>query len=124
MSNKKSKLQNALELIGAAVLVLLFMVAMSINSAKAVDVCYEPYGGPVEPEYVVDQVLVQIIWVEGERGLETESSFSYDEEINTGICIIWVRMPDEILGDSDMDSIGHEFLHCATGDFHAHTPDE
>jgi hypothetical protein len=36
----------------------------------------------------------------------------------TADCTLWINMPEQILGDPDMDGMGHELLHCLTGDFH------
>lgn len=80
--------------------------------------CYAPYGVDVEAEFVADLSLVTIKWVEGEKGMEAWASYLYDEETNSTICVITARMPDKIIGDPEMDSLGHEFLHCVTGDFH------
>ncbi len=80
--------------------------------------CYEPYGTAVIPEHIATQALIQIRWEDTERAGDANSSWLYDEETKTGVCVIWVRMPEQILGDPDMDALGHEVLHCLIGDFH------
>lgn len=80
--------------------------------------CYTPYGVDVHPEFIADGGLVKMNWVEGERGMKAWASYMYDEETNQVICLITARMPEQVIGDPDMDSLGHEFLHCMTGDFH------
>jgi len=80
--------------------------------------CYVPYGVGVHPEFVAGTSLIKMNWVEGERGMAAFAAYMYDEETNSTICLITARMPDQVIGDPEMDSLGHEFLHCLTGDFH------
>jgi hypothetical protein len=80
--------------------------------------CFNPYGTAVVPEYQATQSLIVVEWVTQGRGEQVDSSWFYDEETDTSICKIWIRLPDQILGDPDMDGIGHEVLHCLTGAFH------
>jgi len=103
--------------IGSILLILVF--ALLIADANATeDYCYEPYGAPVTPEFVADWAFVTFNWVEGERGMEAFASYAYDQETNSVICLVTARMPDQVIGDPDMDAIGHEIMHCVTGDFH------
>ncbi len=101
-------------------LVMLFALLISCNEARAEEICYcaEQYGVPVKPEYIADWAFVTFNWVEGEPGMAAHASYVYDEETNSVICVVTARMPDNVLGDPEMDSIGHEILHCVTGDFH------
>ena len=99
-----------------------FMVVLalmiSFTEVRAKEYCYDPYGSPVTPEFVVEWSFIKFNWVEGERGMEAYASYAYDEETNSTVCLITARMPDEVIGDPEMDSLGHEVLHCVTGDFH------
>jgi len=81
--------------------------------------CYDPYGEEVEQEWEVDSTTVHINWLDSERGGEAWSSFYYDEETNSSLCAVYARRPEQILGDPDMDALGHEFLHCLIGEFHS-----
>lgn len=99
-------------------LLILFAFLISCNEARADEVCYESYGAPVTPEYLADWAFVTFNWIEGEPGMEAHASYVYDEETNSVICVVTARMPDRVLGDPEMDSIGHEIMHCVTGDFH------
>jgi len=96
----------------------LLLCVCSVYTLAGEKYCYEPYGAPVGEEFVAGRVLVQVVWVEGERGSEVHSSWSYDEETDTTICKVWIRRPEQVEGDPDMTGVGHEFLHCAIGDFH------
>lgn len=85
----------------------------------AEEVCYAPYGTDVgEGEFDALRSLIEIHWLYGERGEEANSSWYYDEETDTSICVIWVHRPEQVLGDPDMDALGHEAMHCFIGDFH------
>jgi len=99
---------------------LMIILGLSIAATEVYgeEYCYVPYGVGVHPEFVAGTSLVKVNWIEGERGMEAQASYMYDEETNSTICVITVRMPDQVIGDPDMDSLGHELLHCLTGDFH------
>lgn len=101
--------------LAAAAVVIAFSVATRAGSEKY---CYHPYSTPVLPEHLAKRTFMEVIWLDQPRGIEAKSAWAYDEETETSICRIWVRMPNQILGDPDMDSLGHETLHCLTGDFH------
>lgn len=84
-------------------------------------VCYEAYGAPVEPEYILNGsvVLVQFIAEEDmPDGMEAYAQYSVDFDTNTSLCVITTILPIRVLGDSKMDALGHELLHCITGSFH------
>jgi hypothetical protein len=84
-------------------------------------VCYEAYGPPVEPEYILNGSLVVVQWVAEEDmpdGYEAYAQYSVDFENNASYCLITTTMPEQVLGDSKMDALGHELLHCITGAFH------
>lgn len=99
-------------------LLLFFALLVAALEAYGEEYCYVPYGTGVHPEFVAGTSLVKVNWVEGERGMAAFASYMYDEETNSTICLITARMPDQVIGDPEMDSLGHEFLHCLTGDFH------
>ena len=99
-------------------LMLALALLISFTQSQAEEYCYDPYGSPVTPEFVAKWSFIKFNWVEGERGMGASASYAYDEETNSTICVITVRMPDQIIGDPEMDSLGHEILHCVTGDFH------
>jgi len=95
-----------------------FMVVVLSAGGLAAEYCYDPYGTGVIPEFEAKQTLVVVNWVDVGRGGDAGSSYYYDEETRTSICEVWVRMPEQILGDPDMDALGHEVLHCLAGDYH------
>lgn len=98
-------------------LLLLFVSAACLAS----DYCYEPYGTGVQPEFQVEYSLISITWLNQPRGEQTEAEYAlYESEDGTlwTECILFVRLPEQVLGDPDMDAIGHELLHCLIGDFH------
>jgi len=97
------------------ILVTLFLVSAV---ALAEEYCYDPYGSAVIPEWKANQTTILVTWTDAPRGGGANSEWMYDEVEKISICRIWVRMPEQILSDPDMDSLGHEVLHCLTGDFH------
>lgn len=99
-------------------LLLILATLIIASEVYGEEVCYASYGQAPEPEFEVKTTLVTINWIEGKSGPEASASWLYDEETNTTICVIIARRPDAILGDPDMDSLGHELLHCLTGNFH------
>ncbi len=101
--------------IGVVIILALSVVAAEVYGEEY---CYVPYGVGVHPEFIAGTSLVKMNWIEGERGMEAWASYMYDEETNSTICLITARMPDQVIGDPDIDALGHEFLHCVTGDFH------
>ena len=108
--------------------ILLAGLALIAGAAKAEaeveSFCYEPYGTEVQGEFKAKQALVIVNYLEQPRGETVESTWLFDDTIDTSLCEVWIRIPDQILGDPDMDGIGHEFLHCIFGDFHPDTPHE
>lgn len=46
------------------------------------------------------------------------SNCDHDEENNSAWCDIYVVKPDYVHADMNIDTIGHEVLHGACGDFH------
>lgn len=99
-------------------LTLFLALLITVTEVYGEEYCYVPYGENIRPEFIADGSFIKMNWVDGERGMEAFASYMYDEETSLTICVITARMPDQIIGDPDMDSLGHEFLHCVTGDFH------
>lgn len=84
-------------------------------------ICYEPYGAPVEPEYILDGSIVLVRFVDASTlpdGLEAYAEYVADFDANISFCVITTVMPQQMLGDPAMDALGHEMLHCLTGAFH------
>jgi len=96
----------------------LYVEAWVDEVADVEEYCYTPYPSPVTQEFKAARVLVEIEYLDTGRGELVESSWYYDEETDTTICKIWIRIPDDVIGDPDMDGLGHEFLHCMIGNFH------
>ena len=88
--------------------------------AVAEQVCYEPYGQEVEPEYIINRTDVEIRWVTpADLPRNVEAQATYTLHGNWSSCLIEAQLPEHILGDPKMDALGHELLHCLTGNFHA-----
>ncbi len=95
------------------------LVEVTLEVTAVEEYCYTPYPSPVTQEFKAARVLVEIEYLDTGRGELVESSWYYDEETDTTICKIWIRIPDDVIGDPDMDGLGHEFLHCMIGNFHS-----
>ena len=94
------------------------LIANSESPEEKEEYCYAPYSTAVIPERMSTKVLVDVIWFhEGTRGGDVFADWIVGDD-GTVDCTLWLRMPQQILGDPDMDGIGHEFLHCVAGDFH------
>lgn len=80
--------------------------------------CFEPYGTEVRPERMSTKFKGTVNWYhDGPRGGNVYASWDIEDD-GTVDCELWLIMPRQIMGDPDMDGIGHEFLHCVAGDFH------
>ena len=85
--------------------------------------CYNASGEAVKPEYRANSTLVRVHWIRGTihyQGEEVEglAKYVYDAELNASICEVYIPMPERVIGDAAMDTIGHEMLHCLSGAFH------
>lgn len=83
--------------------------------------CYEPYGAPIAAEYVLDGAIVAIKFVDAsefKNGEEAYAIWEVDYDKNISWCLIKAQFPEQVLGDPRMDALGHELLHCITGNFH------
>jgi len=88
------------------------------TAAETDDYCYAPYSTKVQPERMSTRAVVEVRWFhDGLRGGDAFSDWTVRSD-GTADCVLWIHMPQQILGDPDMDGIGHEFLHCVAGDFH------
>ena len=93
-------------------------VEVTLEVTAVEEYCYAPYPSSVTQEFKAARALVEIEYLDTGRGELVESSWYYDEETDTVLCKIWIRIPDDVIGDPDMDGLGHEFLHCMIGNFH------
>lgn len=89
--------------------------------------CYKPYGVDVTPEYILMGTIVRVHFLEPSEitlpdtgeSVAGYSTYELDPQGRPfSWCQIYVPMPTQVLGDAAMDTIGHELLHCVTGDFH------
>lgn len=83
--------------------------------------CYEPYGAPIQAEYVLKGTLVLVRWLPASQmppNTEAYASWKVDFENNMSVCLLTATPPQQVLGDPRMDALGHELLHCLTGNFH------
>jgi len=119
------KLTNLLTVIAAVPLGfgLAYIVPISDETQQ---VCYETDGELVKPEYEAELIglrvnlydtVEQITAATGEKDIEGLASF---ERLSSGVveCEIWASRPRIVLGDAAMDTLGHELLHCISGEFH------
>lgn len=86
-------------------------------------VCYESSGETVKPEFRASSSLVKVNWITGVVNVDGDDAvgyakFLYDPETNATICELYIPMPEHVIGDSAMDTVGHELLHCLAGSFH------
>jgi len=84
-------------------------------------VCYEPYGAPVEPEYILAGTVVSVKFVDPSDmpdGYAAYAIYQADLDTNWSVCHIVSMFPQQVLGDERMDALGHELLHCLTGAYH------
>ena len=86
-------------------------------------VCYNAYGGPVQPEFQAESTTVQVNYVKGSFEFEGDevvgvAIYAYDDVTNSSACEIFIPIPKQVYGDDAMDTIGHELLHCLIGEFH------
>lgn len=90
----------------------------ALDETETEEYCYAPYGTAVVPERMSTEATVKIYWFhDGGRGGAAFADWVIDDD-GALTCELWIHMPKQILSDPDMDSIGHEFLHCVAGDFH------
>jgi len=61
---------------------------------------------------------VEVLWFhEDSRGGDAFAEWVVRDD-GIADCTLWIHMPQQVLGDPDMDGIGHELLHCLAGNFH------
>lgn len=83
----------------------------------------------VVPERMSEDMHIRFIKVNGPfwyKGQDDDdftsvlglTSWAVDENGVTH-CTIWGPIPKHVYGDDAMDTLGHEFLHCIAGSFHA-----
>lgn len=91
------------------------------ETEEVTEYCYEPYGTDVTPEFKVTYSEVTIHWQDQPVGDNVYADWTLYEDEDGELwteCELWIRVPEKILGDPDMDGNGHEFGHCVLGDFH------
>lgn len=97
---------------------MIFAIATAV-AEKDEPWCVAEDRGKVVPEFRADAAL--IYWrttTDDNDGKYGDASWLLDEELNITTCLIDSPMPADVWGDEDMDTLGHEALHCFTGDFH------
>ena len=106
---------------GYVLLALAVSLSYAPRSEEVSEYCYDPYGQDVEAEHAVNYVYLRVIWNDNGRGGDAWSEWEIWEDENGEIfseCTVSVPPPQQILGDPDMDALGHEVLHCIIGNFH------
>jgi hypothetical protein len=91
------------------------------NECPETMVCFEAYGPPVTPEYILSGSIVLVKFIDQSDmpdGYEAYAEYEVDFANNLSYCLITTSLPEQVLGDSKMDALGHELLHCITGNFH------
>lgn len=119
------KLTNLLTVLGAISVGFGLAYIVPVSDATQ-QVCYETDGELVKPEYESQFIRLrvnlydtaeQLTAATGERDIEGLASFErFKNEIVD--CEIWAIRPRIVLGDAAMDTLGHELLHCISGEFH------
>lgn len=98
---------------------LVYASSLLMMPQEAVGWCETEDRGDVVPEFKVDKTFVVVDWEgSGDDGLYGQASWMLDEELQLTTCTVEIPLPDKVWGDEDMDTVGHEFLHCLIGDFH------
>ena len=97
--------------------------AEPVAEEQSEQVCYEPYGSNVEPQFLAQYAFVKIHYITDDLNIDGEPAdgaaiFAYDPATGISGCEVWIPVPMQVLGDPEMDTIGHEFLHCIAGYFH------
>lgn len=129
--------RNANLLLGALVIVVILLAAIIMiveSAAQDIDpICYENQGVIVQPTREMTNLLISVNWFdtldelesvlerrtgEDQTGTEGYSECETYAERDIGWCEIWVVRPTYVLGDPNMDSLGHEVLHGLMGDYH------
>jgi len=100
-----------------AVFGMLLLINLIPDAEDKEEYCYAPYGGPVVAEHEATEVNLSVTWSHGSRASYAQAAWFVRED-GTVDCEIFVPRPHQVLGDPDMDSIGHEVLHCLIGSFH------
>lgn len=73
----------------------------------------------IAPEFHADAALIQwSLTSDTEDGYYGDASWMLDEELNISTCKINAQLPQYEWGDMDMETFGHEVLHCFIGDYH------
>lgn len=83
--------------------------------------CYPTTGVSVEAQHHLLGSVVRIEWRTREQMPENVQAFSewrVDYENNLSLCVIFAEFPELVYGDIRMEALGHELLHCLTGEFH------
>lgn len=110
-----------------SVTAITFVVTRLVTSSPKIDsdqVCYEPYGQPVTPEHLLQYTTIKVHYLTepllDDNGEEYDglATWILNEARTMSFCEIWIPVPMQTLGDADMDTMGHELLHCLGGEFH------
>ena len=73
----------------------------------------------IVPEFRVAMSVV--MWVDANDpndGQYGEAEYFLDTDLEITTCLVTAPMPTYEWGDIDMDTFGHEILHCFIGDYH------
>jgi len=85
------------------------------------------YAEQIEPEIERTTTTVIVHWYDSEQELQNalgwDDTAGYSEcefrpDFNTSFCELWLVRPTDTEDSYNFDTIGHEFYHALTGDFH------
>lgn len=83
--------------------------------------CWEGTGVPIAAEHSLDGTILKIQWMDSEQmpeGTQAYAQWQVDYKNNLSFCVVYAQWPRHSVGDIRMEALGHELLHCLTGEFH------
>jgi hypothetical protein len=99
--------------------VVWFVVGSRVGEPQeAVGWCETEDRGDVVPEFQYSRTFVEVRWSEADDEFYGKASWMIDEELELTTCVVEIPLPEKVWGSKEMDTVGHEFLHCVIGDFH------
>ena len=96
-----------------------------------VSYCFIPGDEKVKPDFELKHTSLKVNWYDtidevqqatDTKNIEGMSEWYVAVDPETGEefswCELWVPRPVSVNGDPNMDTLGHEVLHCLMGSFH------
>jgi len=108
-------------------LVLLAVFGVLVAMLYVVAIAQIAQAEQIEPEIELTTTTVIVHWYDSEQELQNalgwDDTAGYSEcefrpDFNTSFCELWLVRPTSTDDAYNFDTIGHEFYHALTGDFH------